>query len=74
MEEINTYKESVNMKEYQSPSVISGGEGGRAIPALIAGVSLAKAFAAGAAIALGASLFKKDITDAELPGLEPCID
>ncbi len=60
------YKEAVNMKEYQSPSVISVGEGGRAIPALIAGVSVAKA--------LGASLFKKDITDAELPGLEPCID
>ncbi len=73
MEEINTFKEVINMKEYQSPSVISG-EGGRAIPALIAGVSVAKAFAAGAAIALGASLFKKDITDAGLLGLEPCID
>lgn len=61
------------MKEYSAPSII-GETSGRAIPALIAGVSVAKAFAAGAAIALGASLFKKDITDAGLLGLEPCID
>ena len=61
------------MKEYETPS-ITGWNTDRAIPALIAGVSVAKAFAAGAALAVGASLFKKDITDAGMLGLEPCID
>lgn len=62
------------MKEYITPSVTGSKDRGRAIPALIAGISLAKAFAAGAAIALGTSMLKKDITAETIPGLEPCID
>ena len=60
------------MKEYNTPTVISD-NGGRAIPALIAGLSVGKALAAGVAIAVGTSLLKKDITDIKMPGLEPCI-
>ena len=61
------------MKEYKSPSVI-GNNGGFAIPALIAGISVAKALAAGVAVGLGTSLLKKDINTIKMPGLEPCID
>ena len=61
------------MKEYNSPSIISD-NGGRAIPALIAGLSVGKALAAGVAVAVGTSLLKKDIIDAEVPGLEPCLE
>ncbi len=61
------------MKEYRTPSVTENGIV-RAIPALIAGVSMAKAFAAGAAVAMGASLFKKDIVATCMAGLEPCLD
>lgn len=60
------------MKEYNTPSVISDNVS-RAIPALIAGLSVGKALAAGVAIAIGTSLLKKDIADMNMPGLEPCI-
>ncbi len=63
------------MKEYKSPLVTSNVNGSWAIPALIAGVSIAKAFAAGvAAAALGSALKGDKIVDTGLPGLEPCID
>ena len=62
------------MKKYITPSVSGSTGGGRAIPALIAGVSLAKAFAAGAAIAVGSSLLKKDIVADVMPALEPCLE
>ena len=61
------------MKEYITPSVISSNTGNYAIPALIAGLSIAKAFAAGAAVALGASILKGDKSvSIDMPsGLEP---
>ena len=62
------------MKEYTTPSITGINGNGRAIPAIIAGLSIAKAFAAGAALAVGASMLKKDFVAVDMPGLEPCLD
>ena len=61
------------MKKYITPSVISNQSGNYAIPALIAGLSIAKAFAAGAAVAVGSSLLKgdKSVSIDTPAGLEP---
>lgn len=67
------------MKKYNRPMVIESSGANRIIPAalagMIAGLSVGKALAAGAALALGQSLLKggkKDI-EGQLPVLEPCI-
>ena len=65
------------MKEYTTPSITGINGNGRTIPAItaiIAGLSIAKAFAAGAALAVGSSLLKKDFVAVDMPGLEPCLD
>ena len=63
------------MKKYSAPLVTSSMSEGFAIPALIAGVSIAKAFAAGVgAAALGSALSGDNIVDRGFIGLEPCID
>ncbi len=57
------------MKEYTTPSVMGTSKGSFLIPAMIAGLSVASAFAAGAA----ASLLKGDKSvSVDMPaGLEP---
>mgnify|MGYP006873010500 CR=1 FL=1 len=63
------------MKKYDAPLVISSVKEGWAIPALIAGVSIAKAFAAGvAAAAVGSALSGDKIVAPGMLGLDPCID
>ncbi|MBR4195368.1 MAG: hypothetical protein IKQ95_01495 [Synergistaceae bacterium] len=66
------------MKEYITPSVTGGAEGGFAFPAaLIAGVTMAKvaaAFAGGVAAALLTSKSGDKSVAGGLPALEPCLD
>ena len=63
------------MKKYNAPLVISSVNEGWAIPALIAGVSIAKAFAVGVAAAVvGSALSGDKIVAPGVMGLEPCID
>ena len=63
------------MKKYNAPLVVSNIDEGFAIPALIAGVSIAKAFAAGvAAAAVGSAISGDKIVAPGVIGLEPCID
>ncbi|MBQ7732838.1 MAG: hypothetical protein IJT58_02315 [Synergistaceae bacterium] len=63
------------MKKYSAPLVTNNMPEGFAFPAIIAGVSIAKAFAAGvAAAAVGSALSGDKIIAPGLAGLEPCMD
>ena len=63
------------MKKYSAPLVTISVNEGFAIPAIIAGISIAKAFAAGvAAAAVGSAISGDKFVEKGLIGLEPCMD